>query len=150
MSKALPAKPEKWRPATPLGWPPPFFGPEGRRKLAGGASHRFAPTELQSPGGASDSRRNPHERSTVAALLMLVLVLLAPLASGQETAKELKPPFGLNWGETTDHLQRLLDGVKAKVVGRRAVDADHEAWDVEGLLQTGLKRTVFTFRKGEL
>jgi hypothetical protein len=85
-----------------------------------------------------------------AAQLLIALALHATSAFAQETAKELKPPFGLNWGETTDHLQRLLDGVKAKVVDRRAVDADREAWNVEGLIQTGLKRTVFTIRKGEL
>ena len=33
------------------------FVPQGRRKLAGGVSHRKRPNELFAPAGASDSRR---------------------------------------------------------------------------------------------
>ncbi len=64
--------------------------------------------------------------------------------------REIKPPFGLAWGETADRLRRLLSGAKATIVARRTLDDEREAWDVEGLVQTGLKRTVFYFRRGEL
>ncbi len=65
------------------------------------------------------------------------------------SAEEINPPFGLRWGETAERMQRLLQGAKATVVERRMVEG-REAWDVEGLIQTGLRRTVFYFQKNEL
>ena len=44
-------------------------------------------------------------------------------------------------------MAKLLAGAKAKVVDRHMVD-DREAWVVEGLVQQGLKRTVFYFKNG--
>jgi hypothetical protein len=79
-------------------------------------------------------------------IVALLLLLSTPRAW---TADEINPPFGLRWGETAERMQRLLSGAKATVVGRRMVEG-REAWDVEGLVQTGLKRTVFYFQKGEL
>ncbi len=64
-------------------------------------------------------------------------------------AEEILPPFGLRWGETAERMSRLLVGAKATIVDRRFVDGK-EAWDVEGLLQQGLRRTVFYFHRGEL
>jgi hypothetical protein len=72
------------------------------------------------------------------------------LAAGEDDVKEIKPPFGLNWGETTERMERLLRGAKATIVDRRETEKDQEAWDVEGLVQQGLKRTVFYFHRGEL
>ena len=65
-------------------------------------------------------------------------------------AEDIKPPFGLIWGESADRLERLLKGAKAKIVERRQVDDGREAWHVDGLVQTGLKRTVFYFRGAQL
>ena len=81
-------------------------------------------------------------------LLRCAFVLLV-LSTVTVRAEEIQPPFGLRWGETAERLQRLLQGAKATIVERRRVD-DRDAWDVEGLLQTGLKRTVFYFFRGEL
>jgi hypothetical protein len=80
--------------------------------------------------------------------LRLTAVLLL-LGAGVLRAEEISPPFGLRWGETAPRLERLLSGAKATIVERHFVDGK-EAWDVEGLLQTGLKRTVFYFHRGEL
>ncbi len=78
------------------------------------------------------------------------LVLLVALGGIVSThAEDINPPFGLRWGETTERMERLLHGAKATVVDRRLVEG-REAWDVEGLIQTGLKRTVFYFQRGEL
>ena len=63
--------------------------------------------------------------------------------------EEIKPPFGLHWGETTARLERLLSGAHAKVLDRRTVEG-REAWNVEGILTNDLQRTVFYFSKGEL
>ncbi len=79
--------------------------------------------------------------------LAALLLLLAVPRRG--VAEEIKPPFNLRWGETAERMQRLLGGAKAKIVTRRNVEG-REAWDVEGLVQAGLKRTVFYFVGGEL
>jgi hypothetical protein len=81
--------------------------------------------------------------------------LLAGTAIAQRTVvpddgREIKPPFGLSWGEGTERMERLLKGAKARIATRRLTDDEREAWDVEGLVQTGLRRTVFYFRRGEL
>jgi hypothetical protein len=93
----------------------------------------------------------PLRKSCLALCALLALAAPAPAQlSAQEAVKEIKPPFGLNWGETQDRLQRLLAGAKATIVTRRRTLDGREAWDVEGLVQTGLRRTVFYFRRGEL
>ena len=81
-------------------------------------------------------------------ILRLAAFLLVALPAGLY-AGDINPPFGLHWGETEEHLERLLKNTKVTIVQRRVVDG-REAWDVEGLLQTGLKRTVFYFRRDEL
>jgi hypothetical protein len=75
------------------------------------------------------------------------ILLLLPTASG--AVEEIKPPFKLTWGETTDRLERLLQGAKTKIVERRIIEG-REAWEVEGIVQPGLRRTLFYFRQGEL
>ena len=77
---------------------------------------------------------------------LLALTLLLP---ARASADEIPPPFGLQWGESNDRLAKLLQGAKAQVVDKHMV-ADREAWTVEGLLQQGLKRTVFYFKNGAL
>lgn len=85
-------------------------------------------------------------RATLLWLAALLLLLAVPRRGG---AEEIKPPFNLRWGETAERLERLLKGAKATIVNRRNIEG-REAWDVEGLLQAGLKRTVFYFIGGEL
>lgn len=64
-------------------------------------------------------------------------------------AIEVKPPFGLNWGETQEKITSLLEGAQAKIVEKREIN-DKEVWTVEGLLQPRLRRTLFYFRGKEL
>jgi len=72
-------------------------------------------------------------------------------AFAQETTTEIKPPFNLTWGTPAETLERLLKGAKASIVQRRRIEGDREAWDVSGLVaQSGVKKTVFYFRRGEL
>lgn len=85
-----------------------------------------------------------------AAALLLCSRVAAPGQVSADGTREIKPPYGLTWGETSDRLERLLIGAKARIVAKRDLGKDREAWDVEGLLQTGLKRSVFYFQKGEL
>jgi len=65
-------------------------------------------------------------------------------------AEEIKPPFGLVWGETASRLDRLLHNAKAEIKDKRPVQGGLIAWDVDGLVQAGLKRTIFYFRGDEL
>jgi hypothetical protein len=89
-------------------------------------------------------RRRYRALPAVLSLLALVLLFARPAA-----ADEIPPPFGLQWGESDDRLSKLLTGAKARIVDKHMV-ADREAWTVEGLLQQGLKRTVFYFKSGSL
>jgi hypothetical protein len=78
-----------------------------------------------------------------------VLVLFFGLFAGAAHADEIPPPFGLQWGTTDDRLSKLLEGAKAKVTDKHTVQG-RDAWTVEGLVQPGLKRTVFYFKTGAL
>ena len=82
----------------------------------------------------------------------LLLLALGVAAGGvpARAVEDIKPPFGLVWGESATRIERLLKNVKAEIKGRRAASGGLEAWDVEGLAQKGLKRTVFYFRASEL
>jgi len=79
-------------------------------------------------------------------LLFWLAILAAPPAV---RAVDIDPPFGLDWGETTERMERLITNAKAKVVDRREVNS-RTVWTVEGLVQTNLKRTLFHFRNGGL
>ena len=82
-----------------------------------------------------------------------LLLLSTGIAAGMVPARgveEIKPPFGLVWGESATRIERLLKNVKAEIKARRPTNGGMEAWDVEGLAQKGLKRTVFYFRATEL
>jgi len=61
----------------------------------------------------------------------------------------MRPPFGLEWGESQERMHNLITGAKAKVVERRVLDG-RNMWVVEGLVQTNLRRTIFYFRDGGL
>lgn len=66
-----------------------------------------------------------------------------------EVADIIKPPFGLQWGESSKRIETLLTAAKARIVERRKVE-ERDAWSVEGLVQAGLKRTIFYFKNGKL
>lgn len=87
-------------------------------------------------------------RVNSACLFAVLALALSPLAFAGPT-DEIKPPFGLMWGESSDHLEKLLKGVKATIVEKRDMD-DKVAWTVEGLTQAFLRRTIFYFKTGLL
>ena len=90
-------------------------------------------------------------RRVLVALLILIAgrPAIAQFAPDTQAAQQINPPFGLEWGESAERLERLLRGAKADIVDRHDV-AGRQAWTVEGLIQTGLKRTVFYFRDSQL
>jgi hypothetical protein len=87
----------------------------------------------------------------ISRLRFLVLALLPIWAAllGGAQAEEIKPPFGLHWGESEPRMERLLEGAKAKVVERRKVDG-RQVWEVSGILTNDLQRTLFYFSGGQL
>lgn len=82
--------------------------------------------------------------------IAIVLALAGLLCGKAEAVDEIKPPFGLVWGETAARLERLLRNAKAEIKDKRPVQGGLMAWDVDGLVQAGLKRTIFYFRADEL
>jgi hypothetical protein len=88
----------------------------------------------------------PNHFAKLTWLAALIFLLARPTIA---PAEDIQPPFKLRWGETVDRMEKLLKGAKATIVQRRNIEG-REAWDVEGLLQAGLRRTVFYFQGGEL
>ena len=84
-------------------------------------------------------------RHILSSTLCFLLLALGAFAR----ADEIKPPFGLRWGESDEHIGKLLKGAKASIVDKHTVEG-REAWTVEGLLQQNLRRTVFYFKSGGL
>ena len=82
-------------------------------------------------------------------ILMAGRPLVAQFAPDTQVAQQINPPFGLEWGESADRMEKLLKGAKADIVDRHDVGG-REAWTVEGLIQQGLRRTVFYFRDSQL
>ena len=85
----------------------------------------------------------------VKALAAWLLFLTVARADPSPDAKEIAPPWRLQWGESSDQIEALLKGARATIVERRKTD-DGEAWTVEGILQSSLRRTIFYFKTGML
>ena len=79
-----------------------------------------------------------------------VIVFLGLFLCGSSlNAAEVRPPFGLAWGEVQDKLATLLQGAGAKIV-QKGKSGARDVWTVEGLLQPRLKRTLFYFKDNAL
>jgi hypothetical protein len=72
-----------------------------------------------------------------------------PAFTIDETKPHIDPPFGLEWGERDTRLKQLIAGARANIVNTR-MEGDEEIWEVTGLIQTGLMKTLFVFRKNGL
>jgi hypothetical protein len=81
--------------------------------------------------------------------LLLAAMVACVAVSHRVEADEIKPPFGLHWGETTARMERLLEGAKARIVERRQVEG-REVWEVDGILSNDLQRTLFYFTGDQL
>ena len=77
--------------------------------------------------------------------LLAFVLSAAPAAAMQE----IKAPFGMQWGEPVGRIKEVVTKAKAKVVEERAAGA-RDVLVVEGIVQDGLKRTLFYFRDGGL
>jgi hypothetical protein len=77
--------------------------------------------------------------------LICFLVCAAPVRA----AEDIPPPFGFKWNDSMTRLEQVLTGAKAKIISREKKEK-REIWTVEGLVQPGLRRTLFSFRDGFL
>jgi hypothetical protein len=77
------------------------------------------------------------------------LILFIALTASTPAAEDIPPPFGFKWNDSMTKLEQVLSGAKAKVVSREKKEK-REIWTVEGLVQPGLRRTLFSFRDGFL
>lgn len=82
------------------------------------------------------------------ACIIGIALLLSAAPSGL-AADDIPPPFGFKWNDSTAKLETVLLGAKAKIVTRERKE-NRDVWTVEGLVQPGLKRTLFSFKEGFL
>jgi hypothetical protein len=76
-----------------------------------------------------------------------VALLISALAA--RAADDIPPPFGFHWNDSMTKVEQVLLGAKAKIVTKERKEK-RDVWTVEGLVQPGLKRTLFTFKEGFL
>jgi hypothetical protein len=86
-------------------------------------------------------------RRIVACWTALILAVALPVSA--PAAEDIPPPFGFKWNDPMSKLEQVLAGAKAKIISREKKEK-REIWTVEGLVQPGLRRTLFIFRDGVL
>jgi hypothetical protein len=79
--------------------------------------------------------------------IVLGSLLLSALPA--RAVEDIPPPFGFHWNDSMTKVEQVLVGAKAKIVTKEKKEKRH-VWTVEGLVQPGLKRTLFTFKEGFL
>ena len=84
-------------------------------------------------------------RLSTALLFFCVLFL----ATDAQAVDDIPPPFGFRWNDPAAKVEQVLVAAKAKIVTRETKEK-REVWTVEGLVQPGLKRSLFEFKEGFL
>jgi hypothetical protein len=77
----------------------------------------------------------------------LVALLLATASAC--AFEDIPPPFGFRWNDPSGKVEQVLVAAKARITSREQKER-REVWTVEGLVQPGLKRTLFQFKEGFL
>ncbi len=77
-----------------------------------------------------------------------LLALLCAAVSAR-AFEDIPPPFGFRWNDSSGKVEQVLVAAKARIVSREEKEK-REVWTVEGLVQPGLKRTLFKFKEGFL
>ena len=81
---------------------------------------------------------------------VLAFIAVALFVGAQQAwSQDIPPPFGFRWNDPGATVERVLVAAKAKIVTREQKEK-REVWTVEGLVQPGLKRTLFKFKEGFL
>lgn len=78
---------------------------------------------------------------------MCLIVILGMTKA--HAVEDIPPPFGFRWNDPSGKVEQVLAAAKAKIISREK-KGNHDLWTVVGLVQPGLKRTVFEFKEGFL
>lgn len=81
-------------------------------------------------------------------ILLFILSTLGGLLTAT-AGDDIPPPFGFRWNDSAARVEQILVVAKAKIVTREKKEK-RDIWTVEGLVQPGLKRTLFEFKEGFL
>jgi hypothetical protein len=104
------------------------------------------------PQGAAICNRRPNKTAVSNRRSLIYCIAITLLATSMPSAfavEDIPPPFGFHWNDSMTKLEQVLGGAKAKIVNREKKEK-REVWTVEGLVQPGLRRTLFSFRDGFL
>lgn len=82
-------------------------------------------------------------------LLAILATLFISALSAFAVDENIPPPFGFRWNDPTTKIEKTLLAAKGKIVAREQKEK-RDVWTVEGLVQPGLRRTLFTFKEGFL
>jgi hypothetical protein len=126
--------------------------PGARAKLTQSSrSRNVAPGFAFFPQGGAVAMPSSFSRKITnrASLCRCLAVALVVTAVPARAAEDIPPPFGFHWKDSMTKLEQVLVAAKAKIVTRERKEK-RDVWTVEGLVQPGLKRTLFTFRDGFL
>jgi hypothetical protein len=104
-----------------------------------------------SRGAAPEMRSNSYRKIKPRARRFFLGASLALLISAlpARAVDDIPPPFGFHWNDSMTKVEQVLLGAKAKIVAKERKEKRY-VWTVEGLVQPGLKRTLFTFKEGFL
>jgi hypothetical protein len=81
--------------------------------------------------------------------LFLAAVAVVFVTETLRAQQEIKAPFGMQWGESVERIKEVVGKAKAQVVEEK-VTGNRDVLVVEGIVQEGLKRTLFYFAEGGL
>jgi len=88
-------------------------------------------------------------RSRSASFFPALLICFLVSAVPARAAEDIPPPFGFQWNDSMTKVEQVLVGAKAKILTKEKKEK-RCGWTVEGLVQPGLKRSLFTFKEGFL
>src|SRR5450432_4326678 len=78
-----------------------------------------------------------------------IFLLTVVCATRVSAAEDISPPFGFRWNDPAGKVEQVLIAAKAHIINREKKEK-RDVWTVEGLVQPGLKRTLFAFKEGFL
>jgi hypothetical protein len=104
-----------------------------------------------SRGAAPEMRSNSYReiKPRASGFFWAASVALLISALPARAVDDIPPPFGFHWNDSMTKVEQVLLGAKAKIVTKEKKEKRF-VWTVEGLVQPGLKRTLFTFKEGFL
>jgi len=104
---------------------------------------------VAAPEMRSNSFRGIKNRAANVRFFWAASVALLISALPARAVDDIPPPFGFHWNDSMTKVEQVLLGAKAKIVTKERKEK-RDVWTVEGLVQPGLKRTLFTFKEGFL